>query len=124
MPDPKPGGGVMLNGNGLSPEQMEAAQQACDHWMEDAIPEDAERELSEEEKQSMLDMAECMREKGYDFPDPVFDGGRVTQRFGAGEDAKPGGPPPDDQAFQADAEECAKESGVEPPRFSHDEADS
>ena len=45
------------------------------------MPEDGGQRSHEEEKQSFLDMAACMRERGYDFPDPTFDGGRVTQKL-------------------------------------------
>ena len=112
MPDPTPGGGVQMNGDGLSEDQMNAAQSACQKWMDMAEPEDGGHELSEEEKQSFLDMAACMRERGYNFPDPTFDGGRVTQKVEKGEGDLPG---PDDPAFQKDMEECSAEAGLEPP---------
>ena len=112
MPDPSPGGGIRMNGEGLSEDQMEAAQAACQKWMDMAEPEDGGKELTEEEKQSFLDMAACMRERGYNFPDPEFDGGRVTQKVEKGEGDLPG---PDDPAFQKDMEECSAEAGLEPP---------
>ena len=112
MPDPSPGGGVRMNGEGLSEDQMEAAQAACQKWMDMAEPEDGGKELTEEEKQSFLDMAACMRERGYNFPDPEFDGGRVTQKVEKGEGDLPG---PDDPAFQQDMEECSAAAGLEPP---------
>jgi len=112
MPDPTPGGGISVNGEGMSQDQMEAAQAACQKWMDMAMPEDGGRELSEEEKQSFLDMAACMRERGYDFQDPTFDGGRVTQKV---EKPAPGAPGPDDPAFEKDREECSAEAGLEPP---------
>ncbi len=112
MPDPEPGGGVRMNGEGLSEDQMEAAQSACQKWMDMAEPEDGGKEMTEEEKQSFLDMAACMRDRGYDFPDPEFDGGRVTQRIEKGEGDLPG---PDDPAFRTDMEECSAEAGLEPP---------
>ena len=112
MPDPSPGGGVRMNGEGLSEDQMEAAQAACQKWMDMAEPEDGGKELTEEEKQSFLDMAACMRERGYNFPDPEFDGGRVTQKVEKGEGDLPG---PDDPAFKQDMEECSAEAGLEPP---------
>jgi hypothetical protein len=101
-----------MNGEGMSEEQMEAAQSACQKWMDMAEPEDGGGELSEEEKQSFLDMAACMRERGYNFPDPTFDGGRVTQKVEKGEGDAPG---PEDPGFQQDQEECAAEAGMEPP---------
>ena len=54
-----------------------------------------------------------MRDRGYNFPDPTFDGGRVTQKIekGKGDD----GPDPDDPNFQKDTEECSAAAGLEPP---------
>jgi hypothetical protein len=112
MPDPTPGGGVQVDGRGLSQDEMEAAQSACQKWMDMAEPEDGGQELSEEEKQSFLDMAACMRERGYNFPDPTFDGGRVTQKTEKGDGDLPG---PDDPAFKKDMDECSAEAGLEPP---------
>jgi hypothetical protein len=114
VPDPEPGGGFTLNGEGIPEDQMEAAEADCQKWMEMAIPEDGGRELTEEEKQSFLDMAACMRERGYNFPDPTFDGGRVTQKLERGEG---GGhvPGPEDPGFEQDQEECSAEAGMEPP---------
>jgi hypothetical protein len=112
MEDPQPGGGVMVNGEGIPPEQMEAAQAACQRWMDMAMPEDGGMELTEEEKQKFLDMAACMRERGYDFPDPTFDGGRVTQKIQKPEDGQPG---PEDPAFEQDRKDCEAEAGMERP---------
>lgn len=112
MEDPEPGGGVMVNGEGIPEEQMEAAQDACQKWMDMAEPRDGGGELSEEEKQRFLDMAACMRERGYDFPDPEFDGGRVTQRIQKGEGDEPG---PEDPGFEQDRKDCEAEAGMEPP---------
>ena len=112
MPDPEPGGGVMLNGEGVAPEQLEAAEADCQKWMDMAMPEDGGGELSEEEKQAFLDMAACMRERGYSFPDPTFDGGRVTQKIEKGEGDLPG---PEDPGFEQDQEECSAEAGLKPP---------
>jgi len=111
VPDPTDGG-IRVNGEGLSQEQMESAQAACQKWMDMAEPDDGGQEMSEEEKQSFLDMAACMRERGYNFPDPTFDGGRVTQKIEKGEGDLPG---PDDPAFEKDQEECSAEAGLEPP---------
>ena len=113
VPDPT-GGGISVNGEGLSQDQMEAAQAACQKWMDMAEPDDGGGELSEEEKQSFLDMAACMRERGYNFPDPTFDGGRVTQKMEQDKD-DPDAPGPDDPTFQKDQEECSAAAGLEPP---------
>ena len=114
VPDPGPEGDVHVDGRGLSQEQMEAAQAACQKWMDLAEPEDGGEPLTEEEKQSFLDMAACMRERGWNFPDPTFDGGRVTQKIEKGE-GEGTLPEPDDPAFEKDTEECSSEAGMEPP---------
>lgn len=111
MPDPEPGGGIRLNGQGLSEEQMRAAEEACQQWMDLAMPEDgAGPQMAPEDKEAMLALAQCMRDKGYDFPDPQFEGGRVTQRVEKGDGSAPG---PDDPQFQADHDECATQAGVD-----------
>jgi len=113
MPDPEPGeGGVRINGEGMSEDQMEAAQSACQKWMDMARPEGGGPDLSEEEKQAFLDMAACMRDRGYNFPDPTFEGGGVIQKMEKGEGELPG---PDDPAFESDRKECEAEAGLEPP---------
>lgn len=109
MPDPGPDGRVMMKGG--DPETMRAAEEACSELREAAMPEGLERpEISEEQKQAFLDMAQCMRDKGYDFEDPQFDGGGVRQRMN--EDS---GIDPEDPTFQADMEECQSEAGVDMP---------
>lgn len=112
MDDPKPGdrGGVLVNGNEVDPETMQAAEEECGHIMEDAIPEDAMQEIPADQKEAMLAQAQCMRERGWDVPDPQFDGGRVSMELGEGID-------PSDPSFQADHEECADEAGLEMPKM-------
>ena len=58
--------------------------------------------LSEEEKQAFLDQAKCMRDRGWNVSDPVFDGGRVSQHVQAGATAAPGDPKPGDPQFEKD----------------------
>jgi hypothetical protein len=114
MPDPEPGGGIQIDGRGIPEDTMDAANAACQKWMDIAEPEDAGDALSEEEKQSFLDMAACMRDRGWNYPDPTFDGGRVSQQIekGEGEGAVP---EKDDPAFKKDTEECSAEAGMEAP---------
>ena len=78
-----------------------------------AEPDDGGEEMTEEEKQSFLDMAAYMRDRGCSFPDPMFDGGRVTQNHEKGEDGE--APDPNDPAFAQDRDECEAEAGVEEP---------
>ena len=77
-----------------------------------AEPKDGGQEMTEEEKQTFLDMAACMRDRGQNFPDPSFEGGRVTQKVEKGKGDQPG---PDDPGFQTDRKECSAEAGLEPP---------
>lgn len=116
VPDPVDGK-VTVDGEGLSEEQMKAAESACAKWQEMAKPQDDGRELSEEEKQAFLDQAQCMRDRGWDVSDPEFDGGRVTQHYRRSPDgaATPGEPKPGDPQFEKDLQECADQAGIEPP---------
>jgi hypothetical protein len=108
MPDPGPDGRVMIEGG--DPATMEAAEEACRELREAAMPEDGMPQLDEEQKQAFLDVAQCMRDKGYDFEDPQFDGGGIRQRVdpGAGID-------PEDPTFATDIDACRAEAGVELP---------
>ena len=83
LPDPQMsgggagGGGVMIEiGDDIDPEEMEAAQEACQPLMADAIGgfEPPDPEELERMQEQMLEFAKCMREHGVDFPDPVFSG--------------------------------------------------
>lgn len=112
MDDPEPGGrgGLIVNGQEVDQETLRAAEEECHHLIEDALPEEGEMEIDPEQREAMLAQAQCMRERGWDMPDPTFDGGRVEVGLGEGID-------PADPAFQKDHEECAEESGVEMPRM-------
>ena len=112
MEDPEPGGrgGVLVNGKDVDPDAVRAAEEECGHLMEGMLPEDGEMGVPAEQQEAMLAQAQCMRERGWDVPDPQFDGGRVQMRLEGGID-------PEDPAFQADQEECAEESGLELPRL-------
>jgi len=64
-------------------------------------------------------MAECMRGKGYDMPDPKVSGdGKVSIGSGATA-ARPGGPKPGqkgpDAKFEKDMDACAKKVGMKGP---------
>ena len=127
MPDPTfdsdgGGGRVMIGGEleagttGGPSEEFEAADEECRPILEEAAPE---MQLTPEEQAEMQDrlvaMAECMRARGHDMPDPqVGEGGRVT--IGGGPGAPLGGGPGDDE-FRQDMEECGDEAGMDGPRF-------
>jgi len=114
VPDPDDGR-VAVDGSGVAPEQLEAAETACEEWQRMAEPEDGGTPLTAEEKQTFLDHAQCMRDRGWNVPDPTFDGGRVEQKFRRGAEAAPGDPAPGDPRFEKDLEECAEVAGLELP---------
>src|SRR5262245_24724502 len=123
MPDPECGEGggftqIVPDGEAGGPdgrsEEFLAADEACRPILEDAMPE-AEQLSPEEQAErqdQMLAMAECMRDKGYDMPDPQVDSNgrfRVERRAGPGSgDA----PPKDDEQFREDMEACSEEAGL------------
>jgi hypothetical protein len=117
MPDPQVGedgrteviiGGPDGGGGAApDPEKMEAAQEACAHFMEklrDNAPE-MDPEEQEQAEQQALDFAECMREQGVeDFPDPEFmEGGGIGQKIEEGV--------ANDPDMEAAEEHCAEEIG-------------
>jgi hypothetical protein len=123
MPDPQvstgaggKGGFVKIGGprgsSGSRPNQakFEAAQKACEHFMQGAV-NGGKRDLDPEEEAKMRDQAlafaKCMRDHGVDFPDPKFEGGgRMTQSLGVD---------PNDPNFVKAQESCAKEFGGKGP---------
>jgi hypothetical protein len=121
MPDPTfdDDGNVSILGkgpvarSGADQDAFTAADEACRSILEDAMPEIS---LSPEEQAEMQDqmlaMAECMRGKGHDMPDPeVSDKGTVEVHVGEGGIA----PDLDDPQFREDMEACADEVGIDPP---------
>ena len=123
VPDPVDGR-LKVDGRGLAPEEMEAAESACAEWLEMAESHDTGRQLSEDEKQAFLDQAQCLRDLGWNVSDPVFDSdGGVEQQFGKSKDPQPGDPEPGDPQFENDMSECAAESGVELPDGDDTESD-
>ncbi|MGW1404540.1 hypothetical protein [Streptomyces sp. NPDC002403] len=74
IPEPKPGDnghGITINGGGKSKQEMEKAIKAC----QDKAVGGGPKELTQAEKDKMLAFARCMRENGFDMPDPKFEGG-------------------------------------------------
>jgi hypothetical protein len=123
MPDPEfdEGGGAFqlmpegeAGGHEGPSEEFQAADEACQPILEEAMPE-AEQLSPEEQAErqdQMLAMAQCMRDKGYDMPDPQVDSNgrfRVERRAGA---ASGDGPPEDEEKFREDMEACSEEAGL------------
>jgi hypothetical protein len=109
-----PGAGS-TGGAGGEEDAFAAADEACHSIIEDVAPEIS---LSPEEQaelqDKMLAMAECMRAKGHDMPDPqVSDKGAVQVHVGDGGDG--GGPDLDDPGFQEDMQACSAEAGLDAP---------
>ncbi|CAM5668151.1 hypothetical protein SBADM41S_01986 [Streptomyces badius] len=76
IPEPKPGEngmGVTIDGGSMSKQKMEKAFKAC----EDKAVGGGPKELSQAEKDKMVAYARCMRQNGFDMPDPKFDGGAM-----------------------------------------------
>ncbi|MEU9672052.1 hypothetical protein AB0D92_00740 [Streptomyces parvus] len=76
IPEPKPGQdgmGLTVDGGSMSKEKMEKAFKAC----EDKAVGGGPKELSQAEKDKMVAYARCMRQNGFDMPDPKFDGGAM-----------------------------------------------
>jgi hypothetical protein len=108
VPDPKPGQGMVINGDIANPEQFDRARRACEKKLgKPPVPE-----LSEEDQREFRDAAlkhaRCMREHGIDFPDPTFGPNGEARIELRRED---GGPGPDDPAFKAADAACRKYLG-------------
>ena len=124
MPDPEfdeDGGVTQIMGEGTAgagpdgpSEEFEAADEACKPILDDVMPD---MELSPEEQaerqDQMVAVAECMRDKGHDMPDPeVSSDGAVR----IGRRAPEGGTAPEaEEQFEEDMEACHEEAGVEAP---------
>jgi hypothetical protein len=111
MEDPKPDGGIALNGEGLEPGVVEAASAACQSYLDNAESQSQRDPAADQEMfEKQLKVAACMRERGYDYPDPVMDqSGRISQsNSGAG-------PQVDQAQMQADQQACAVQAGLPAP---------
>jgi hypothetical protein len=126
MPDPEfsggGGAGVVIQGgpggDGEGPpgdsEEFEAADEECSSIMEDVRGEMPQ--MSPEDQAEMQDqlvaMAECMREKGYDFPDPeVSSDGRVQIEMNGKAPFEPGDAR--EEQMREDQQACNEEAGLE-----------
>jgi hypothetical protein len=109
FPDPNSGGDVNLGPEQIEDPDFEAAQEACAEELEAALGDfqpDPEEEARMQEQ--ALAFSQCMRDRGIDFPDPVFEEGGARISIGG-----PGQDPafdPEDPAFQEAQEACAEET--------------
>jgi hypothetical protein len=121
MPDPQfndQGQGVFTAGKAggdtaIDKSRLDEAQKACQSYLDEvqqnAPPMDPAR--VEEEKQKLLDFAQCMRDHGIDFPDPQIstDGGGIqVQMGGPGLDG-------DSPAFKEANDACSTQVGMPKP---------
>jgi hypothetical protein len=103
MPDPQfSGGRVTQRMKGGNPEQMRAAEKACEKYRAQVKAPEMSASEKAEFKKAALANARCMREHGIDFPDPQFDadGGaqvRIDKRLN-----------PEGAKFQAAQKACEK----------------
>lgn len=105
MPDPQPdskGPGLVRVGEGVAPQVMRRADQACRKYMEAAAPKLSPAQQAELRDQA-LKFAQCMRAHGVDIPDPQVGNGGVRIRIGpGGKDALN----PNSPAFKSAQEAC------------------
>lgn len=99
-------GGLNLDDDAnVDRDSLEKADKACKDLLEAAEPEEAGEPLAAEDKQRMLAEAQCLRERGWDQPDPEFLGGSKVKWE----------PPPNvdlpDPQYDKDVEECRGEAG-------------
>jgi hypothetical protein len=128
MPDPEfdgdgAGGSMVIqrggpgdDGGGPGPEseELQAADEECGEVIEEIrgeMPQLSPEEVAERQDQ-LVAMAQCMRDRGYDMPDPQVssDGGVQIQMRDAGPTGV--GDPRNDQ-FPEDQEECSEQAGLE-----------
>ncbi|HYD10366.1 MAG TPA: hypothetical protein VEA78_09700 [Acidimicrobiales bacterium] len=109
FPDPGPDGEIEIRVEESDEAAWRAAEGVCGHLRPEMAPmsEDEQAEVSD----ALLAQAACMRDLGWDMPDPEIttpaDGG-VQFRFPRKLDIDP-----DDPEFQADSETCHEESGLD-----------
>jgi len=121
MPDPQfnsdGSGGELIAGQAgssdLDKTKMDEAQKACQSYLDkvksNAPPMDPAK--MEEEKQKLLDFAQCMRDHGIDFPDPQIStdgGGLQVQMGGPGVDMNSPG-------FKEANDACSAQVGMPTP---------
>jgi hypothetical protein len=109
MPDPAPGErGIRLRApEGVTPEEMEAAEEECRPHLDKVEAPELSEEQQKEFQDAALAHARCMREHGIDIPDPTFGANgeaRIRVRRGRGDGAT--GPDPDDPKWKAAEEAC------------------
>ena len=110
MPDPGADGQTRIEID--DPDAWEEAEKECRPIIEEVVGtfEPPSEEEQARMREQALEFSKCMREHGVDMPDPQFseDGG-MTINVEAEDGEAP--PTPDDEDFQAAAEECGGPGG-------------
>jgi hypothetical protein len=110
MPDPGADGPTRIEID--DPDAWEAAEEECRPIIEEVVGtfEPPSEEEQAQMREQALEFSKCMREHGIDMPDPQFseDGGMTIN---IGDDGGEAVPAPDDEEFQAAAEECGGSDG-------------
>ena len=111
MPDP--GADEQMRIEIDDPDAWQAAEEECRPILEEIVGtfEPPSEEEQARMREQALEFAKCMREQGIDMPDPQFseDGGMTISAETDG--GEPGALGPDDEDFQAAAEECGAGDG-------------
>jgi hypothetical protein len=132
MPDPGSGGsgGVSIGDDSgkLKPEEMQAAMDACDQFLQAAG--NFKQEIDPAQLDKMIEFAGCMRDHGVDMPDPNVNGnGGMVFRSANGPDSSggpstknefSGGVDPTSPVFKAAEEACRSilgDAGLGGPQF-------
>jgi hypothetical protein len=80
-------------GDEPDPADMEAAQEACQHFMDDAATnfDPPSEEDQKKMQEDALEFSKCMRDHGIDMPDPTFsaDGGGLSVTIGGPDGSAP-----------------------------------
>ena len=108
-----PGQSGEVGPDGQPSEEFTAAHEACQPILEEVAPD---MQLTPEEQAEMqdrlVDMAECMRERGHDMPDPQVGEGGMVAIGGGPEQGGPVPASPEADEFRQDMEECSEEAGM------------
>jgi hypothetical protein len=121
FPDPQVSGdgGISFGGSladQRDTEEFQAAQEACQHLLDDAGPDPEGEPLTPAERAELQDqwhtVAQCVRDQGYDFDDPEIDEyGRFRMRA-------------EGDGIEQAIEECANESSLGDPRGGESQSSS
>lgn len=126
MPDPQvTDDGMRVSGGpdpeNLSPRQQEA-KEACQRFLDQMDRQEGEdlspEEIAERQDQALA-MSECMRDRGWDIPDPeVREDGSISIAVDIEGDDRiiPAPEDPDFDQFKQDQQACHEESGLPGPR--------